>query len=145
MTHLTRTILLVDDDEADALLVMEALSAADGERSVIRARDGAEALAHLRNPALPRPDLIILDLNMPRMSGRELLAVIKDDPDLRLIPTVVLTTSHAAEDVAGSYSGHANAYVTKPVTLDSFTEAVRTIDGFFLDTASVPGAPESSG
>ena len=138
MTTPPHTILLVDDDEADALLITEALHEAYAARTVCRARDGAEALALLRNPAVPRPDLIILDLNMPRMSGRELLAVIKDDPALRLIPAVILTTSQAADDVAGSYAGHANAFVTKPVTLDSFTAAVRSIDHFFLDTATVP-------
>lgn len=138
MAYQARTILLVDDDEADALLITEALPAADTGRSVIRARDGVEALAWLRDPASPRPDLIILDLNMPRMSGRELLAVIKQDPLLRLIPTVILTTSRATEDITGSYAGHANAFVTKPVTLDSFTAAVRDIDGFFLDTVALP-------
>ena len=140
MNTLARTIMLVDDDEADVLLITEALSAGDAERTVCRARDGAEALAFLRDPARPRPDLIILDLNMPRMNGRELLTIIKTDPDLHLIPTVVLTTSHAAEDIAGSYAGHANAFVTKPVTLDSFTDAVRSIDHFFMDTATVPPA-----
>lgn len=136
MTLEARVILLVDDDEADALLIDEALASAQEVRTVARARDGAEALEYLRNPANPRPDLIILDLNMPRMSGRELLAVIKDDPNLHLIPTVILTTSNASEDVTGSYGSHANAFVTKPVTLDSFNQAVRNIDLFFLSTAT---------
>ncbi|HEV2633574.1 MAG TPA: response regulator [Actinocrinis sp.] len=136
MTLEARVILLVDDDEADALLIGEALASAQEARTVARARDGAEALEYLRNPANPRPDLIILDLNMPRMSGRELLAVIKDDPNLHLIPTVILTTSNASEDVTGSYGSHANAFVTKPVTLDSFNQAVSNIDLFFLRTAT---------
>ncbi|NED84398.1 response regulator, partial [Streptomyces sp. SID11233] len=89
-------------------------------------------LDYLRDRGNTRPDLIVLDLNMPRMNGRELLAVIKQDEDLRTIPVVVLTTSSAPDDVSGAYRQHANAYVTKPVNLDDFERAVQSIDAFYL-------------
>lgn len=129
-------VLLVEDDHADAMLIEEALFERGAARIITRAEDGVVALEHLRE-ARPLPDLIILDLNMPRMNGRELLAVLKADPDLRAIPVVVLTTSGAPDDVSGAYRGHANAYVTKPVNLDDFTRAVQSIDAFYLETAAV--------
>jgi len=132
------TILLVEDDDADALLIREALLQAVGPRQVTQVADGVEALAYLRESGRPRPDLIVLDLNMPRMGGRELLAVLKADVCLQVVPTVILTSSNAPDDIADSYAKHANAYVTKPVTLDAFIDAVRSIDTFFLDTASGP-------
>ncbi|MFD4574799.1 response regulator [Streptomyces sp. NPDC058417] len=128
-------VLLIEDDEADAMLIEEALIER-GARHLSVARDGVAGLAHLRDPANPRPDLIVLDLNMPRMNGRELLAVIKEDPDLQTIPVVVLTTSSAPEDVSSAYRRHANAYVTKPVNLDDFERAVRSIDAFYLETVT---------
>ncbi|HEV2635937.1 MAG TPA: response regulator [Actinocrinis sp.] len=131
-----RTILLVEDDEADALLIREALDQAGCERTVTQVGDGIEALAHLRDPARPRPDLIVLDLNMPRMGGRELLGILKADESLRLVPTVVLTSSKAPDDIAAAYARHANAFVTKPIDLEDFNVAVRGIDAFFLDIAS---------
>ncbi|WSS24681.1 response regulator [Streptomyces sp. NBC_01190] len=135
----TFSVLLVEDDPADALLVEEALTDRGvATREIRRAIDGIAALEHLRSPANQRPDLIVLDLNMPRMNGRELLAVLKDDEELRTIPVVVLTTSATPDDIAGAYSQHANAYVTKPVNLDDFLEAVRGIDDFFFETATVP-------
>jgi CheY-like chemotaxis protein len=94
-----------------------------------------EALEYLRDPGKARPDLIVLDLNMPRMGGQELLEILKADTALQIVPAVVLSTSKAPEDVAGAYAGHANAYVTKPVDLDDFNDAVRNIDAFFLDIA----------
>jgi CheY-like chemotaxis protein len=130
------TVLLVEDDDADALLIEEALLERGMARSVHRATDGISALAHLRDPANPRPDLLVLDLNMPRMNGRELLAVLKSDPLLVTVPVVVLTTSSAPDDIAGTYREHANAYVTKPVNLDDFNRAVQGIDDFFLDTVT---------
>ncbi|WP_035803508.1 response regulator [Kitasatospora mediocidica] len=129
-------VLLVEDDHADAMLIEEALFERGVARIITRAEDGVVALEHLRDTR-PLPDLIILDLNMPRMNGRELLAVLKADPDLRAIPVVVLTTSGAPDDVSGAYRGHANAYVTKPVNLDDFTRAVQSIDAFYLETAAV--------
>ena len=135
---LAPSILLVEDDAADALLIREALMRADNTRSVTRVGDGVEALEYLRDPGKARPDLIVLDLNMPRMGGQELLAILKADTALQVVPAVVLSTSQAPEDVAGAYAGHANAYVTKPVDLDDFNDAVRNIDAFFLDVACTP-------
>lgn len=128
-------ILLVEDDEADAVLIIEALHEHAMARTVGKVEDGVAALEWLRDPARPRPDLIVLDLNMPRMNGRELLDVLKNDEKLKTIPVVVLTTSGAPEDVSSAYERHANAYVTKPVSLDDFIRTVRSIDTFFLDTA----------
>ncbi|MEU9417937.1 response regulator [Streptomyces sp. NPDC051000] len=130
-------VLLVEDDLADAMLIEEALSER-GARNLVQVTDGVAALEHLRAPGSVRPDLIVLDLNMPRMNGRDLLKVLKTDEDLQTIPVVVLTTSSAPDDVVGAYSSHANAYVTKPVNLDEFEQAVRSIDAFYLDTASRP-------
>ncbi|MGW0659488.1 response regulator [Streptodolium elevatio] len=130
-------ILLVEDDAADAVLIQEALSERD-TRAITRVPDGVAALEYLRDPSTTTPDLIVLDLNMPRMSGRELLHVLKNDEELKAIPVVVLTTSGAPEDVAASYRNHSNAYVTKPMNLDDFARAVRSIDAFFLDTATLP-------
>lgn len=130
-------VLLVEDDAADAMLIEEAL-AERGARNLVQVTDGLAALEHLRAPETPRPDLIVLDLNMPRMNGRDLLRVLKSDEDLRTIPVVVLTTSAAPDDVAGAYSSHANAYVTKPVNLAEFEQAVQSIDAFYLDTATRP-------
>ncbi|MER0443701.1 response regulator [Streptomyces sp. Edi4] len=130
-------VLLVEDDIADAMLIEEALSQR-GARNLVRVTDGVAALEHLRAPDSVRPDLIVLDLNMPRMNGRELLRVLKTDEDLQTIPVVVLTTSAAPDDVAGAYTSHANAYVTKPVNLEEFEQAVQSIDAFYLETATRP-------
>ncbi|RDG38324.1 response regulator [Streptomyces corynorhini] len=137
MNSLSRTydVLLVEDDPADALLIEEALREHGMARSISQAEDGLAALDYLRDPANARPDLIVLDLNMPRMNGRELLEVLKDDQRLLTIPVVVLTTSGAPDDVRAAYDRHANAYVVKPLHLDEFTRAVRSIDAFFLETA----------
>ncbi|MEW2291286.1 response regulator [Streptomyces sp. NPDC006743] len=130
-------VLLVEDDIADAMLIQDAL-AERGTRNLTQVPDGIAALDYLRDPANERPDLIVLDLNMPRMNGREFLAVVKEDPELRTIPVVVLTTSSAPDDVTGAYRHHANAYVTKPVNLEEFEAAVRSIDTFYLDIAVKP-------
>ncbi|MFD5114103.1 response regulator [Streptomyces sp. NPDC058391] len=131
-------VLLVEDDPADALLIEEALQEHGMARSINQAEDGVAALEYLRDAEKPRPDLIVLDLNMPRMNGRELLTVLKDDPQLLTIPVVVLTTSGAPDDVRSAYHQHANAYVIKPLNLDDFIQAVRSIDAFFLETAVKP-------
>ena len=128
-------VLLVEDDLADAMLIGDALSER-GARNLTQVEDGMAALDYLRDSENPKPDLIVLDLNMPRMNGRELLAIIKEDQALRTIPVVVLTTSAAPDDVTGAYQSHANAYVTKPVNLDDFNRAVQSIDAFYLDTAA---------
>ncbi|MEV3930019.1 response regulator [Streptomyces sp. NPDC053728] len=132
----TYTVLLVEDDMADAMLIEEALTEHGMARGIHRADDGVAALEYLRDPHTDRPDLIVLDLNMPRMNGRELLNVLKNDTSLSSIPIVVLTTSAAPDDVEDAYRQHANAYVTKPVNLDDFMETVQSIDSFFLDTAT---------
>ncbi|GGY41649.1 response regulator [Streptomyces xanthochromogenes] len=130
-------VLLVEDDVADALLIEEALSER-GARNLVQVTDGVAALEYLRAPDSVRPDLIVLDLNMPRMNGRDLLKVLKTDKDLHTIPVVILTTSAAPDDVSGAYDSHANAYVTKPVNLEDFEQAVQNIDSFYLDTATQP-------
>ncbi|WP_433406064.1 response regulator [Streptomyces sp. CA-146814] len=130
-------VLLVEDDVADAMLIEEALSER-GARNLVQVTDGVAALEHLRTPGTVRPDLIVLDLNMPRMNGHDLLKVLKSDENLQAIPVVVLTTSTAPDDVTGAYTSHANAYVTKPVNLDAFEQAVQSIDAFYLDTATRP-------
>ncbi|WP_329204800.1 response regulator [Streptomyces sp. NBC_00683] len=137
----TYTVLLVEDDMADAMLIEEALTEQGMARGIQRADDGVAALEYLRDPRSDRPDLIVLDLNMPRMNGRELLNVLKNDPDLSSIPCVVLTTSAAPDDIDDAYRQHANAYVTKPVNLDDFIETVQSIDSFFFDTAVTPRHP----
>jgi CheY-like chemotaxis protein len=129
-------VLLVEDDAADALLIEEALEERGLSREIRRAQDGVDALDQLhQSSADDHPDLIVLDLNMPRMNGREFLAQVKADPKLQAIPVVVLTTSEAPGDVKGAYQSHANAYVKKPVDLDDFSATVQRIDTFFLDTA----------
>ncbi|MFD3971659.1 response regulator [Streptomyces cyaneofuscatus] len=137
-TNRPYSVLLVEDDPADALLIEEALVDRGMARTIDQVTDGVAALQYLRDPARQRPDLIVLDLNMPRMNGRELLAVLKEDDALSNIPVVVLTTSAAPDDVEDAYRRHANAYVTKPVNLDAFIKSVQEIDAFFLDTAVLP-------
>jgi CheY-like chemotaxis protein len=135
-------ILVVDDDDADALMITEALEGAEIRPTVERVGDGREALDYLRREgrfeAALRPDLILLDLNMPRMGGRETLAAIKTDEGLQAIPVVILTTSDAQPDIASSYQHRANAYVTKPFDLDEFEATVQQIDRFYRAVATLP-------
>ncbi|RSM54096.1 response regulator [Actinoplanes sp. ATCC 53533] len=135
-------ILVVDDDDADALMISEALEDTETRTTVNRVVDGREALDYLLRTApyenAQRPDLILLDLNMPRMDGRETLAAIKTDDRLKTIPVVILTTSGAAPDIESSYQHRANAYVTKPFGLDEFEATVRTIDRFYREVAMLP-------
>jgi two-component system, chemotaxis family, response regulator Rcp1 len=137
-------VLLVEDDPGDVLIAQEALAAGDVVSRLDVVSDGVEAMAFLRNEDdyadAVRPDLILLDLNLPRMSGHEVLEEVKNDPALRKIPIVVLTTSGAIEDVTRSYDNHANIYVTKPVDFDRFTEVVKQIDEFFVRVAELPPA-----
>ncbi len=130
-------VLLVEDDAGDIVLTQEAFEYNKVRNSLFVAGDGVEAMRFLRSDQ-PRPDLILLDLNLPRKDGREVLAEIKSDPALRSIPVVVLTTSKAEEDVLRSYDLHANAYVTKPVDFDRFIEVVRQIDEFFVTVVKLP-------
>jgi CheY-like chemotaxis protein len=132
-------ILLVEDNPADVRLTLEALKDARLPNRVHVARDGVEAMRMLKNEsgAAPRPDLILLDLNLPRKDGREVLAEIKQDESLRHIPVVILSTSQAEQDILQSYRLHANAFVTKPVEIDRFFEAVRSMEHFWLEVVKL--------
>ena len=138
-------VLLVEDDPGDVLMTREAFEEYLNNRLDV-VSDGSEALAYLRREGeyadAPRPDLILLDLNLPRRDGREVLAEVKADVDLRTIPVIVLTTSQADEDVLKSYQLHANAYVTKPVDFDGFIEAIRQIDHFFVSVVQLPAVDD---
>ncbi|MET9479313.1 response regulator [Streptomyces sp. NPDC006638] len=136
-------VLLVEDDPGDELMTREAFEDNKIRNDLYVVRDGEEALDFLyrRGPYTdaPRPDLVLLDLNLPKYDGRQVLEQIKTDPELALIPVVVLTTSSAEEDILRSYKLHANAYVTKPVDIDQFIAAVRQIDEFFVSVVRLPG------
>lgn len=137
-------ILLVEDDDDDVFLTRRALEQESVHNSVHRVEDGVEALEFLRFEGrfkdVPRPDLILLDLNMPRKDGREVLKEIKGDPDLRLIPVVVLTTSDSEADIAGSYECQANSFITKPVDLSEFRTVVKSIKEYWFSTVDLPAA-----
>jgi chemotaxis family two-component system response regulator Rcp1 len=131
-------ILLVEDSLPDVELTLDALEDAKVANEVTVVRDGAAALAHLRSKELARPDLVILDLNLPRLSGLEVLAVMKADETLRRIPVTVLTTSAAESDVAKTYDLGANCFLTKPVDVDEFVHVVQSIDDFWLGLVRLP-------
>jgi CheY-like chemotaxis protein len=135
-------VLLVEDDPGDVLLIREAFEFNKVHNNLNVVSDGEQALAYLRcegeYAGSRRPDLVLLDLNLPRKDGREVLAEVKGDPSLRAIPIVVLTTSEAEEDVLKSYELHANAYVTKPVDFERFVSIVRQIDDFFVSVVRLP-------
>ena len=135
-------VLLVEDSPGDIRLTREAFREANGDIELHVAMDGVEALAVLRNEGphanTPRPDLILLDLNLPRKDGREVLADIKADESLRRIPVVVLTTSKAEEDILKTYDLHANCYITKPVDLEQFIDVIKSIDDFWLTVVRLP-------
>ena len=136
-----RTILLVDDSRADVELVKRSLSAGPAAPELIVADNGVEALRMLREvPSRdrPRPDLILLDLNLPLKSGQQVLIEIKQDPALRRIPVVVLTSSNADRDVVSAYELHANCYLTKPMDIDAFVRALRGIEEFWFSVATLP-------
>jgi chemotaxis family two-component system response regulator Rcp1 len=135
-------ILLVEDNPADVRLTQEALRESKISNRLHAVGDGEQALRFLRREGehaeSPRPDLVLLDLNLPRLSGREVLAQVKADPALRRIPVVVLTTSEAEEDIVRSYDLHANAYVRKPVDFHQFTDVVRLIEDFWFTLVKLP-------
>ena len=135
-------ILLVEDNPGDVRLTREALAEAKVRNNLAVANDGVEALAYLRreppHAAATRPDLVLLDLNLPRKDGREVLAEIKADPELRRLPVVVLTTSTAEQDILESYNLYANCYITKPVDLDQFLAIVTSIEDFWLTIVKLP-------
>jgi CheY-like chemotaxis protein len=126
-------ILLIEDNPADVRLTVEALKDARVPNRLHVARDGVEAMRMLKGDAVPRPDLILLDLNLPRKNGREVLAEIKQDEALRHIPVVILTTSQAEQDAVQSYRLGANAFITKPAEIDRFFEVIRSLEEFWLE------------
>jgi CheY-like chemotaxis protein len=140
--HAPIEILLVEDNEGDVRLTREVLKDGRIRNTLNVVGDGVEALAYLRREreyAETKPqDLVLLDLNLPKMDGREVLALIKADPDLRRIPVVVLTTSSSEVDVLSAYDLHANCYITKPVDLDQFVKVVRSIEDFWLAIVKLP-------
>ncbi len=135
-------VLLVEDDPGDVLMTQEAFKDYKIANNLAVVTNGEDAIGYLRKQGryagVPTPDLVLLDLNLPRRDGREVLKDIKSDPELRRIPVVVLTTSDAEEDVHASYDLHANAYVRKPVDFEQFVAAVRAIDDFFITVVRLP-------
>jgi chemotaxis family two-component system response regulator Rcp1 len=146
MNNLTKTnaidILIVEDSPTDVMLMQEALEHAKVLNNLHVVDNGVEAMEFLNRKgsyrASPRPDLILLDLNMPRMNGQEVLAKIKADENLRAIPVVILTTSTAELDVLKAYGNHANCYITKPVDFDAFAEVVRSVRSFWFTVVTLP-------
>jgi CheY-like chemotaxis protein len=135
-------ILLVEDNPGDVRLTREALKEAKVRNHLSVAGDGIEALAFLRREgvysAAPRPDIVLLDLNLPKKDGRQVLAEVKADPELRRIPIVILTTSKAEEDVLKTYDLHANCFIAKPVGFDQFVKVVQSIEHFWLSIVTLP-------
>jgi two-component system, chemotaxis family, response regulator Rcp1 len=140
-------VLLVEDSLGDVRLTREAFKDAKVHINLHVASDGAEAMDFLnlegKHSNAPRPDLILLDLNLPKKDGREVLEEIKESPTLKSIPVVILTTSASDVDILGSYRLHANCYITKPVGLDGFLEVVKSIDSFWLSVVKLPHEPRS--
>jgi chemotaxis family two-component system response regulator Rcp1 len=138
-------VLLVEDSPGDIRLTQEALKDAKMHINLHVARDGQQAMSFLMRQGEyangPRPDLILLDLNLPKKDGREVLKEIKEDPTLKIIPVVILTTSASEADILRSYSLHANCYITKPVSLDGFLTVVKSIDNFWMSVVKLPGRP----
>lgn len=136
-------ILMAEDNPDDVELTLEALEEVKLALNIHTVKDGVEAIQYLRNEPpfedAGRPDLILLDLNMPRKDGREVLEEIKHDPHLKHIPVVVLTTSQDDSDIMSAYENHANCYVTKPVDLDQFIKVVKSIESFWLSVVKLPG------
>lgn len=135
-------ILMVEDNPGDVRLTQETLKEGKVHNTMHVVWDGEEAMTFLRRKGkyadAPRPDIILLDLNLPKKDGREVLAEIKEDPSLKRIPVVILTTSRAEEDILRSYELHANCYITKPVGLEQFLEVVKRINGFWLEVVTLP-------
>ena len=144
MTSSTIEILLVEDNPGDARLTLEAFKEAKVINNLTVVSDGAEALAYLRRQGAYAdavvPDLVLLDLNLPKVDGRQVLAEIKADESLKRIPVVVLTTSASQDDISRAYGSHANCYITKPVDLDQFLRVVQSIESFWLSLVKLPVA-----
>ena len=139
-------VLLVEDDPGDVLMTREAFADHKLQNVLHVVDNGADAMAFLRREGeyadAPRPDLVLLDLNLPRMDGREVLAAVKADEDLRSIPTVMLSSSDRPEDISGSYASAANSYVTKPASLTGLREGVQDLARYWIDVASLPGGQQ---
>ena len=131
-------LLLVEDSEADIILTQEAFQEAGIHTHLHVSRDGVEALSFLRDPDCPRPDVILLDINMPRMNGLEVLREIKQDPQLMTIPVIMLTTSRAEEDILQSYQAYAASYVVKPVEFGKFYDAIQALGRYMLTIVRLP-------
>jgi len=135
-------ILLVEDNPGDVRLVVESLKESKRPTNLITVKDGVEAIAYLHREGIyaneVRPDIILLDLNLPRKNGKEVLKEIKKDPDLKRIPVIVLTASSAERDIINSYDLNANCYITKPVSLEQFTEVIKSIENFWLKVVKLP-------
>ena len=131
-------ILLVDDSQADVYMTKRAFKEGKVVNDINTASNGEEALEYLKNPDKENPDIILLDINMPRMNGLELLKIIKEDDNLKLIPVIMLTTSVNEVDVINSYSHHASSYITKPVELSDFSEAIRKIEDYWTSFVKLP-------
>ena len=143
-SHRPARVLLVEDNEADVRLTREALREAGDDVRLSTVGDGEQALAYLRRDGgfseAPRPDLVLLDLNLPRKNGLEVLEELRADPSLAQIPVIVLTSSAAQSDVEAAYAGGANAFVVKPHELDAFMDLINAIRGFWLEVAQLPSA-----
>jgi len=135
-------ILLVEDSPGDARLILEAFKESKLKTKISVVIDGVEAMAFLKHEGKYkgslRPDIMLLDLNLPRMDGRELLNEIKNDDHFKMIPVLVLTTSNSRDDIVGSYERHANSYITKPADMDEFMDVVRSVENFWFDIAKLP-------
>ena len=135
-------ILMADDNQGDVRLALEALKGAKVKNNIHVVEDGMEAMAFLRKEGkyakMPRPDIFLLDLNMPKKDGREVLAELKADPELKCIPVVILTVSQAEEDIIKSYNLHANCYISKPVDLDQFIKIVKSLEDFWFTIVKLP-------
>ncbi len=142
MSNALNEILLVEDNPADARLTVEAFKEGGVSKNLTVVEDGVEAISYLRREGeyanATRPDIILLDLNLPRKHGREVLAEVKEDPDLRRIPVIILTTSRDEKDVISTYNLHGNCYINKPVDLDRFMDIVRSVEDFWLTTVTLP-------
>lgn len=138
----TVDILLVEDNPADVRLILETFGEVKLFNQINVVEDGVEALAYLRGQgkygAAPRPDLVLLDLSLPRKSGQEVLAEVKQDPDLKQIPIVVITSSQAEKDIFEAYNNHVNCYLTKPVDLEQFIAVVRSVEKFWFSIVTLP-------
>ena len=142
MNSALNEILLVEDNPADARLTVEAFKEGEVSNNLTVVEDGVEAISYLRREGqyanASRPDIILLDLNLPRKHGREVLAEVKEDPDLRRIPVIILTTSRNEKDIIDTYNLHGNCYINKPVDLDRFMDIVRSVEEFWLTTVTLP-------